>query len=138
MTLDAAKSSWTFIDKENFNDRIKNTIKEGSLTVTNNGNHNYTVTGTLRGASDTGQETAIKIDFTGTVPFNNYSTPPAPEAPKATMTVGDLYYNGDNVFFLGLKDGSPIKRIRHHVLHYARAHRSSATRQRRLHGRCRR
>lgn len=109
MTLDAAKSSWTFIDKENFNDRIKNTIKEGSLTVTNNGNHNYTVTGTLRGASDTGQETAIKIDFTGTVPFNNYSTPPAPEAPKATMTVGDLYYNGDNVFFLGLKDGSPIK-----------------------------
>ena len=48
MTLDAAKSSWTFIDKENFNDRIKNTIKEGSLTVTNNGNHNYTVTGTLR------------------------------------------------------------------------------------------
>lgn len=77
--------------------------------MTNNGNHNYTVTGTLRGASDTGQETAIKIDFTGTVPFNNYSTPPAPEAPKATMTVGDLYYNGDNVFFLGLKDGSPIK-----------------------------
>ena len=77
--------------------------------MTNNGIHTYTVTGTLRGASDTGQETAIKIDFTGTVPFNNYSTPPAPEAPKATMTVGDLYYNGDNVFFLGLKDGSPIK-----------------------------
>ena len=64
MTLDAAKSSWTFIDKENFNDRIKNTIKEGSLTVTNNGNHNYTVTGTLRGASDTGQETAVLNELT--------------------------------------------------------------------------
>lgn len=105
MTFDAAKSSWTFIDKANLNDRVKNTIKEGTLTVVNNGSHNYTVTGTLKGTSDTGQETAIKIDFTGTVPFNDYSTPPTPEAPEATMTIADMYYNGDNVFYLNLKDG---------------------------------
>lgn len=109
MTFDAAKSSWTFIDKNNLNDRVKNTIKEGTLTVVNNGSHNYTVTGTLKGTSDTGQETAIKLDFTGTVPFNDYSTPPAPDAPKAVMTVGDLYYNGDNVFYLGLKDAARIE-----------------------------
>ena len=105
MTFDAAKSSWTFIDTANLNDRVKNTIKEGTLTVVNNGSHNYTVTGTLKGTSDTGQETAIKIDFTGTVPFNDYSTPPTPEAPEATMTIADMYYNGDNVFYLNLKDG---------------------------------
>ena len=58
-------------DKDNHNDKIKNRLKEGTkIHIVSNGDHNYTITGTLEGTSDkTGKNTALKINFSGTLPF---------------------------------------------------------------------
>lgn len=59
MTIDASKSFWNFTDKDNHNDKIKNRLKEGTkIHIVSNGDHNYTITGTLEGTSDkTGKNT---------------------------------------------------------------------------------
>lgn len=111
MTIDASKSFWNFTDKDNHNDKIKNRLKEGTkIHIVSNGDHNYTITGTLEGTSDkTGKNTALKINFSGTLPFEDYADPEPvePTVTEVTMTIGNLDYYDGNIYTLTLKDANP-------------------------------
>ena len=112
MTIDASKSFWNFTDKDNHNDKIKNRLKEGTkIHIVSNGDHNYTITGTLEGTSDkTGKNTALKINFPAlflsrTTPIRN---PWNRTVTEVTMTIGNLdYYDRQYLYSGPLKDANP-------------------------------
>lgn len=70
MTFSTSKSSWTFIDHDFYDDRVRTNIASGDLTVESSGAHTYTIRGTFDSAD---KSSAIKIFYTGTLNFEDYS-----------------------------------------------------------------
>lgn len=70
MTYNTDKSTWTFIDHEFYDDRVRYKVATGDLSITNNGGHSYTIKGSFKNPEDT---SSISISFTGTLPFEDYS-----------------------------------------------------------------
>lgn len=61
------KSSWTEIDPV-YNDVVRTTIEDGSVTIKNLGDHEYEISGKLSKGDD-----SFSFTFTGTLPFEDYS-----------------------------------------------------------------
>lgn len=66
-------SSWTFIDHDFYDDRIRSTVNGGSVQVVVKGEHEYEIFGTVTGRSSYGDDGEFSFHFSGTLPFEDYS-----------------------------------------------------------------
>lgn len=105
-----ASHSGTLPTRTTTTTRSKTGSRREPKFIVSNGDHNYTITGTLEGTSDkTGKNTALKINFSGTLPFEDYADPEPvePTVTEVTMTIGNLDYYDGNIYTLTLKDANP-------------------------------
>lgn len=70
MTFNTANSTWTFIDHDMYDDRVRYKIDEGSVKVTSKGGHEYEITGTVK---NTAENKSFSFSYSGTLPFDDYS-----------------------------------------------------------------
>lgn len=70
LTFGTNSSSWTFIDHDFYDDRVRTNIKDGTVEIVSKGNHEYEIKGTVKGSAD--NETFSFI-YSGTLPFEDYS-----------------------------------------------------------------
>lgn len=69
-TFKTENSTWTFIDHDFYNDRVRYKIDEGSVNITSKGGHEYTISGTVK---NNAENTTFSFSYSGTLTFEDYS-----------------------------------------------------------------
>lgn len=69
-TFASDNSSWTYIDHDMYDDRVRCKLDQGSVKITSKGNHEYEISGTVK-SSENGR--SFSFTYSGTIPFEDYS-----------------------------------------------------------------